>query len=242
MVSVSIIIPAYNEEKRIGKALHDIIQYFAMKDYEYEIIVVDDGSRDDTGNVVAQAGNERTRMLHNEVNKGKGYSVRKGMLNAKHDLVLFSDSDLATPIEELGKLLEQINNGYDIAIASRNLKDSRIVVNQPIYRQILGKAFPLVVRFVLQLKIKDTQCGFKLFRGEAAHKIACLQKIDGFAFDAEMLFLAKRLGYKVREVPVTWVDKSGSTVSPIKDGLRMLKDIIKIRANQLSGDYIETKP
>jgi len=242
MVGVSVIIPAYNEERRIGKTLQEIIQYLDRKGFQYEIIVVDDGSRDDTRNAVARAGNEKTRMLQNGANKGKGYSVRKGIMDARQDLVLFSDSDLATPIEEFEKLLEQTDKGYDIAIASRNLKESKIAVSQPFYRQIMGKTFPFIVKAILGLRIRDTQCGFKLFKAEAAKRIAQLQAIDRFAFDAEMLFLAKRLGYKICEVPVAWMDKKGSKVSPIKDGFLMLKDIIKVRANQMKGEYDENKP
>ncbi|MBI4843165.1 MAG: glycosyltransferase family 2 protein [Nitrospirae bacterium] len=236
-MNISIVIPAYNEEKRIGPALRSITDYLREKNCIYEIIVVDDCSSDETGGVVSAHGDPALRILRNDTNRGKGYSVKRGILDARHPLVLFSDSDLSTPIEELDKFVSYINEGYDIVIASRNLKESNIKVEQPFYRQALGKTFPLLVNLFILRGFKDTQCGFKLFRAEAAKKIARLQTLERFSFDVEILYIAKKMGMKIKEAPVVWIDKKGTKVNPLRDGLMMLIDIFKIRYNNLSGKY-----
>jgi len=233
---ISIVIPAYNEEKRIGRSIKQIVKYLDKKKYSYEIIVVDDGSIDNTIDVVKKASNKNIRIIKNKKNMGKGYSVKTGILNAKYPLVLFSDSDLATPIEELDKFMEYIKS-YDIVIASRNLKESNIKVKQPFYRQLMGKTFPLLVNLIALGGFRDTQCGFKLFKTGAAKRIVSLQTFNRFSFDVEILFIAKKLGYKIKEAPVVWIDKEGSKVSPIKDSLKMLIDLFKIRLNNLLGKY-----
>lgn len=233
---ISIVIPAYNEEKRIGKSIKQIVKYLDKKKYSYEVIVVDDGAIDNTIDVVKKAGNKYVRIIKNKKNMGKGYSVKTGILNAKYPLVLFSDSDLATPIEELDKFMEYIKN-YDIVIASRNLKESDIKVKQPFCRQLMGKTFPLLVNLIALGGFRDTQCGFKLFKTNAAKKIVSLQTFNRFSFDVEILFIAKKLGYKIKEAPVVWIDKEGSKVNPIKDSLEMLTDLFKIRLNNLLGKY-----
>ena len=237
MLNISIVIPAYNEEDRINKTLNKIINYFNKNKYNYEIIVVDDGSTDNTVNVVKTIKNTKIIILQNNNNEGKGYSVRKGILKAKYPLVLFSDSDLATPIEELKKFIGYISNGYDIVIASRNLKGSNIKVEQPIYRQLMGKTFPILVNLIALRGFKDTQCGFKLLKTDAAKKIVKFQTFKKFAFDVELLFIAKKLGYKIKETPVVWIDKKGSKVSPVKDSIKMLIDLFKIRYNDILGKY-----
>jgi dolichyl-phosphate beta-glucosyltransferase len=233
---LSIVIPAYNEEKRIGGTLRQIVKHVTKKRYIYEIIVVDDGSTDATVNVVKKIANNKIKIIKNGANRGKGYSVKRGISCAKYPLVLFSDSDLATPIVELDKFMEFIKK-YDVVIASRNLKGSNIKVKQPVYRRAMGKTFPLLVNLIALSGFKDTQCGFKLFRTDKARKIVSLQTFDRFSFDVEILFIAKKLGYKIKEVPVAWIDKEGSTVSPIKDSVRMLVDLFKIRRNDLMGKY-----
>jgi len=235
-MELSVVIPAYNEEKRIEPTLKKVINYLDRHFDKYEIIVVDDCSTDDTNKIISRYEHDHVRVLRNETNKGKGYSVNCGILNAKYSLVLFSDSDLATPIEELGKFMEYIDD-YDIIIASRNLKESRIKVKQPAHRQLIGKSFPLFVNLIALRGFKDTQCGFKLFKTAIARRIASLQTLERFSFDVEILFIAKKLGYKIKEAPVSWIDKEGSKVNPIKDSIKMLIDLFRIRYNNLVGKY-----
>ena len=236
-MEISIIIPAYNETKRIKNTLESVIRFLDVyhKIILYEIIIVDDGSKDNTINLIPK--NKHIILLKNEINRGKGFSIKKGVLLAKYDFILFMDSDLATPLQELDNLYTYILEGYDMAIASRNLKNSNIVVKQPKYRQFAGKFFPFLVNIIAGLKFKDTQCGFKLMKAEPAKKIFSTMMINRFAFDVEMLYLAKKYGYKVVEVPVTWVDQKGSTVNFLRDSWRMLRDLFKIRLNNILGKY-----
>lgn len=232
---LSIIIPSYNEEKIISRTLTKIIDFLDKKDINYEIIVADDGSKDKTREIVKKFNN--ARLTKKRRNKGKGYSVKQGVMLAKGDYILFSDADLSTPIEELDKFMNIINKGYDIVIASRNLKESIIPVKQPFFRRILGKTFPLLVNFIILPGFKDTQCGFKLFKKETAKKIFKKQTLNGFSFDVELLFIAKRYNYKIKEAPVTWSNALDSKVNPINDSMRMFLDILKIRLNNIKGRY-----
>jgi dolichyl-phosphate beta-glucosyltransferase len=197
-MGISIVIPAYNEEKRIGSTLSNISEYMRSRKDDYEILVVDDGSKDNTKSVVFDhmKKDKKIKYIANPGNKGKGYAVRNGMLNSTMDFVLFSDADLSTPIEELGRFL-QYTDEFDVIIASRNMKESN-VVKQPIHRRLPGKIFPLFVNLLAVRGIKDTQCGFKLFSRDAANKIDHLQHLHGFAFDVEVLFIARKLGYKIK--------------------------------------------
>jgi len=224
---ISIIIPAYNEERRIVDTLNKIKAFLDGKDYE--IVVVNDGSKDRTVEVVEELHDDHIRIINNPGNKGKGYAVRNGMLHAKGDLLLFSDADLSTPIEELEKLLPFVKEGYGIVIGSRAMKESDIKVHQPFYRELMGKFFNKIVGLVAVKGIKDTQCGFKLFTREAADKIFKLQKLDGFSFDVELLYLAKKLGFKIKEVPIVWINDEDTRVSTIKDSAKMFFDLFKIR-------------
>jgi dolichyl-phosphate beta-glucosyltransferase len=228
MHKISVVIPAFNEEKRIKTTLEGIINYFKKTKYIYEILVVDDGSRDKTSQIVQSFNNKNIIILKNKYNKGKGYSVNKGILNAKYPLILFTDSDLAIPIKELDNFLKYTQS-YNILIASRNLKESHIQVKQPVHRRLLGKSFPLFVNLIVGLKYKDTQCGFKLLKSGVGKKIAKLQKINGFAFDVELLFIAEHLGYKAKEIPVTCINREGGSVNPTIDSIKMLRDLLKIR-------------
>ncbi|MBL7147206.1 MAG: glycosyltransferase family 2 protein [Nanoarchaeota archaeon] len=234
---MSIVIPAYNEEKRIESSLIKIIDYCKSNFEDYEIIVVDDCSKDKTNEIVTKYRDSNLKVFRNIINKGKGYSTKRGILEAKYSLVLFTDSDLATPIKELKKFVDYINHGHDIIIASRNLKESDIRVEQPFYRQLMGKTFPLLVNLIALRGFKDTQCGFKLFKTDIAKKIVRLQTFERFSFDVELLFIAKKLGYKIKEAPVVWIDKEGSKVSPIKDSTKMLIDLFKIQYNNFLGKY-----
>ena len=228
---LSIVIPAYNEEARLSDSLDRIAEYVAGRDYTCEAIVSDDGSTDATL-VIAEDFAERhpwLRPLHNPDNLGKGSAVRLGVLDASGDYVLMCDADLATPIEELDSLWKHIESGADIAIASRPLRESHLVRRQPIYREVAGRLFNLAVRVAAVPGIHDTQCGFKLFRGEAARRLFGLSRRDGFDFDIEILYLARRLGYRIAEVPVRWYHREGSKVSMLRDGLRMLAGLLRIR-------------
>lgn len=229
---LSLVIPAYNEEKRIGSTLARIYAYLQQKGISYEVIVVDDGSVDSTASVARQSDLARAgklKVVHNPTRRGKGYSVKAGILNTDGDFVLFSDADLSTPIEELESFLPLAQSGYDMVIGSRSLKGARIIVHQPFYREYMGKAFNwLVQAFVLRGFI-DTQCGFKLFKGDVARQLAALQLLDGFAFDVELIYLAKRRGYTVKEIPVTWVNSAASKVNPVFDSLKMIVELLRIK-------------
>jgi len=237
-MNISVVIPAYNEEKRIEPSLKFVINYLKNNYNEYEIIIVDDCSNDNTSKIVSKYTSNNVKILRNEINRGKGYSVKKGILNAQYPLILFSDSDLATPIEELKDFTDYIiNHKYDIVIASRNLRHSNIKNKQPAYRQIMGKIFPKLVSLIIMKGFKDTQCGFKLFNADAGKKISHLQTIEGFSFDVEILLIAKKMGYKIKEAPVVWIDKDGSTVRTIRDGISMIVDLVKIKYNDILGRY-----
>ncbi len=236
-MEVSIVIPAYNEGNRIGPSLKRVIEYSDKHFSDYEVIVVDDGSKDNTIDVVTKYRNPHLRLLKNGTNRGKGYSVRRGMLQAKMPYVLFSDSDLATPIEEIEKLAWFLDREYDIAFGSRNVRGSEIRIKQPWFRILVGRGFALLVNLIAVRGFRDTQCGFKVFKKRAAREIFRRCRLDRFSFDVEVLFIAKKRGYKVKEVPVVWIDKKGSKVDPVKDSLRMLRDILIIRLNSLKGIY-----
>ncbi len=233
--SVSIIIPAYNEEKRLPASLQIVAGYLASGQWEFsEVVVVNDGSRDGTAAAARQAG---ARVLENPGNRGKGYSVRHGMLEAKGDWLLFSDADLSTPIEELDKLWQAVDRqGAQAAIGSRALDRSLIGVRQPLFREGMGRFFNLAMRLVTGLPFRDTQCGFKLFEATAAREIFQRQRIDGFGFDVEVLYIALRLGFRVLEVPVRWNDAPGTTVSPWR-GLKAFGDPARVRWNGITGKY-----
>ncbi|MBT7903010.1 glycosyltransferase family 2 protein [Candidatus Woesearchaeota archaeon] len=236
-MKISIVIPAYNEEKRIGNSLKKIIKFCNKNLTDYELIIVNDFSKDNTLEIINKNKNKKTKVLKNKKNKGKGYTVKRGILNAKYPLVLFSDSDLATPIEEILKMLKYIPK-YDIIIASRNLKKSDVRVKQSWYRQIMGKTFPIIVNMLAVPGIRDTQCGFKLFKTDLAKKIVSKQTINRWAFDVELLFIARKMNLKIKEVPIIWIDKEGSTITnPLRDATKMLKDVIKIQLNNFKGKY-----
>ena len=236
---LSIIIPAYREEDTLGDSYSTIVGYLKNKGYAYEILIVVDGSPDKTPDIAKDIASKdaRVRVLVNEKNRGKGYSVRKGMLAASGEYLLFTDADLSTPIEEMDKLLPSLKGGYDVAIGSRALPGSRIKIHQPFYREYSGRVFNLIMRLVTFLDIKDTQCGFKCFTKKAAADVFKRQTLDGFTFDVEDLYIAKKLGYKIKEVPVVWMNSESSTVSFIKHSIQMFIDLLLIRLNDLKGRY-----
>jgi glycosyltransferase involved in cell wall biosynthesis len=233
--SISIIIPAYNEEKRLPATLSTVQAYLKAASWEFtEIVVVDDGSRDATAEIARKAG---VRLLQNPGNRGKGYSVRHGMLDAKGDWLLFSDADLSTPIEELEKLWTAVEREHaQAAIGSRDLDRSLIGVRQPLFREFGGRFFNVVIRLVTGLPFHDTQCGFKLFEVAAAREIFRRQRVERFGFDVEVLFIAQRLGYRTLEVPVRWNDVAGTKVKML-GALAAFLDPLKVRWNSIAGKY-----
>lgn len=241
MIYLSIIIPAYNEEKRIISTLSKVLDYLSTKNYDWEIILVDDGSTDRTTDAAREAvKDKRLKVIKNPINKGKGYSVKRGILASKGEVVLFSDADLSTPIEELDKMLLWINKGYDIVIGSRGLADSIIEAPQPWHRQTMGKLFNLLARLLVLDGFRDTQCGFKCFKRDAAVHIFSLQRLIGFTFDVEVLYIAKKIGLKIKDAPVRWINSPDSRVGIVSGSLSMLIELFKIRFYDWQGCYKKT--
>jgi len=227
----SIVIPAYNEESRITPTLEATVQYLELRKLQYEIIVVNDGSSDRTVEVVShlQSQNPHIKLVSLPQNCGKGEAVRCGMLQAKGQLVLFADADGATPIAELARLEAALQEGADVVIGSRALKSEETSVTTWLYRKLLGRIFNFLVNSMLLPSIADTQCGFKLFRANACKEIFQRQRLKGFSFDVEILYLARRLHYSIKEVPINWTNIAGSKVNVIIDGIRMMLDIFRIK-------------
>lgn len=237
----SIIIPAYNESARIGVTLNRVLSFIQQQQWNAEVIVVNDGSHDDTQAIVHayMEKNANLKLLENPGNRGKGYAVRNGMLHASGEILLFSDADLSAPIEEAIKLFAAIRSKADIAIGSRWLKRDTQVRKQPLYRQLGSRGFNLALRTILRLPLKDTQCGFKAFTHSAAQMVFSPQKIERWGFDAEILYLGRKFGLKIEEVPVLWSHSSGTRLHPWRDGVHMLADVIRVRRNSLAGGYKE---
>src|SRR6266404_5767127 len=238
----SVVIPAFNEAIRIGDTLQATMAYLENTSPESEIIVVNDGSTDGTGDVVRKVFTKNafqaTRLLENFPNRGKGAAVRKGLLDASKPIGAFFDADLSTPIEELPKIIEPVaGGGVDIAFGSRALDRSLIGNRQPWRREQAGRVFNLIVRLATGLPFWDTQCGFKAFRMGSCRPIIEAARIDGFGFDVELLFLAQRAGLKLEEIPVRWNHFEGSKVRFVHDSLRMLCEIIALRSHLNAGDY-----
>ena len=229
-MDISIVVPAYNEEKRIIPTLNEISAYFKARKKNFEIIVVDDGSSDNTQQIVERfcRENRETILLSLEKNSGKGAAVKAGVLHAHGALILFSDSDLSTPIKEFEKLEHAIATGTDIAIGSRRMKESIIPVPQPWHRRIAGIIFSLMVQRILHTRVKDSQCGFKMFKRETALLIFPRLLINGFAFDAEILYVANKKKLKIKEIPVTWYNDANSRVTWTAPA-KMFFEILKIK-------------
>ncbi len=238
-LTYSIVLPAFNEGERISATLEKILAQAQRSGWQVEIIVVNDGSTDNTAHIVREYAIKHTglRLIENPGNRGKGYSVRNGMLHAHGDVLLFSDADLSSPIAEAEKLFAAIAGGADIAIGSRWVDAKLQVRRQPVYRQIFGRIFNLALRFILGLNFKDTQCGFKVFTRRAAQNIFPLQKIERWGFDPELLYLARKQGMKVQEIPVAWSHREGTRINPFRDGMRMLGELLTIRWNDMNGKY-----
>src|ERR1017187_5661718 len=238
-LTYSVVIPAYNESVRLRPTLDALLSYTQGQGWNAEILVVNDGSSDDTAQIVREYAKAHPQILlvENPGNRGKGYSVRNGMLHARGDICLFTDADLSSPISEAPKLFDAISAGADIAIGSRWLRPDLQTDRQPLYRQAFGRIFNVVLRVFLGLNFADTQCGFKAFRREAAQRIFPLQKIERWGFDPEILFLARRMNFTVKEVPVVWAHNEGTRLHPFRDGFRMFLEVLRIRWNSISGAY-----
>ena len=235
----SIIIPAYNESLRITATLDKVLAHIAQEKWDAEVLVVNDGSGDDTADIIRgyAAAHSSVRLVENPGNRGKGYSVRNGMQQARGEALLFSDADLSSPIYEARKLFEALDSGADVAIGSRWLKRETQTERQPLYRQLFGRLFNLMLRVVLGLPFKDTQCGFKAFNRRAADAIFPRQRIERWGFDPELLFLAKKFGFVTHEVPVEWAHDERSKISPIRDGLAIFSEMLRIRWNDVRKRY-----
>ena len=230
-VDLEVVIPAYNEQDRIGRTLERIKEYYGGQSYSWRCTIVSDGSKDRTDEIVSSFC-EKNPEFHLETyvqNRGKGFAVRLGMMKANANRILFCDADLATPQEETEKLWRAMDEGYDVAIGSRPLKDSNLEIHQPPLREFLGRMFNKAVQTLATKGIDDTQCGFKMFTKESAREVFNRCKLDGFSFDFEALMIARDLEYKIAEVPIRWSHQEGSKVSILRDGPRMLRDLVKLR-------------
>jgi glycosyltransferase involved in cell wall biosynthesis len=238
-LTFSIVLPAYNEAARIGASLDKITDYAQRHAWSVEVIVVNDGSTDDTADIVRRyaARHPSLRLIENPGNRGKGFSVRNGMLHARGDILLFSDADLSSPIQEADKLVAALQAGADLAIGSRWVRKELQVVRQPLRRRMLGRLFNLALRMVLGLNFKDTQCGFKAFRRPAAELVFTQQQIETWGFDPELLYLASKAGLRIVEVPVYWAHSEGTRLHPLRDGIRMFAQLFQIRWNAITGKY-----
>ncbi|HSB10349.1 MAG TPA: dolichyl-phosphate beta-glucosyltransferase [Blastocatellia bacterium] len=241
---LSIVIPAYNEQKRIGRSLEAILSFLKTQPYQAEVIVVDDGSSDDTASIVSERipeyrkASHDLRVLTNTPNRGKGFSVKRGLAEARGEIVLFSDADLSSPITEAPKLLQPIaDDKADVTFGSRALKRELIGVRQPMLRDFGGRVFNLLMKTITGLKFKDTQCGFKAFRRQRTLPVFKLQSIERFGFDPEILYIAQKRGLRLLEIPVVWNDSEGSTLNYASDSIRMVLDLLRIRLNDFSGHY-----
>jgi dolichyl-phosphate beta-glucosyltransferase len=236
---LSIIVPAYNEERRLPQTLPRIVEFLRAQEYPGEVIVVDDGSADSTAGVVEEiaAAAPVVKLIGNE-HRGKGYAVKTGVLAAAGDYIFLCDADLSMPIEEVAHFLPPALEDYDVAIGSREVEGARRY-DEPDLRHLMGRVFNTLVRLLAVRGFEDTQAGFKCFAREAAHEMFPYQTMDGFGFDVEILFIAQKRGYRIVEVPINWYYMSNSRVSPVSDSLRMFREILQVRVNDWRGLYDE---
>jgi dolichyl-phosphate beta-glucosyltransferase len=235
-VRLSVVIPAYNEERRIGKTLDLAEAYLATKDYASEIIVVVDGSEDATAEIV-RTQHPNVRLINYTPNRGKGYAVKTGIMAAQGECRLFTDADGSTPIEEIDRVWPLFKNGADVVIGSRSLPQSNVSVRQHPLREGMGRAFNLIVKTILGLPYIDTQCGFKAFSANAAQIIFTRQRRNRFSFDAELIFIARKHGLRIEELPVSWMNSPHSRVKIVRDSLDMLRGVLRVRLSDIAGKY-----
>lgn len=234
---LSIVLPAYDEAARIARSVERACAHLDAQSWAGELIVVSDGSRDATAAIAREAGAGRAMVIELPVNRGKGFAVRVGVAAAQGEVVLFSDVDLSTPLDEIARFLARHEAGVDLVFGSRSLPDSRVAVRQAWWRQAMGRTFNQVARRVIELDTRDSQCGFKSFRRDAARAIFGRTRIDRYAFDVEVLWIARRLGLRVEELPVAWTNDPDSKVHPVRDAARMLIDLGAIRWHATRGAY-----
>ncbi len=237
--SLSLIVPVYNESRRVRGPLQEMGAFLSAQPYSSELVLVDDGSEDGTATLIgeiAPALPVPLRLLRYERNRGKGYALKVGFAAARGEYLLFSDVDLSTPLSEIPRFLDSLARGNDLAIGSRKLHGSQIVVHQVWFRESLGKVFTWIVRQTVA-DVSDVTCGFKIFRREVGKRLFERARIDDWSFDAEILLIARRLGYRLEEIPVHWEDREGSKVHILRDAVNALIGIARIRLNDLAGRY-----
>lgn len=239
------VIPVYNEEKRLPKTLDESLSYLKKSKLSHEILIVDDGSKDLTLEKVEyfrkKGGGRAIRVLKQEVNQGKGAAVKRGALEAQGEIILYMDADNATPLDQFERFRPQFNKGTDVVVGSRAIDRSMVKVHQPIYREAMGRFFNVLVQLAATPGLQDTQCGFKAFRRRAAQAVFPLQTIHRFGFDVEVLYIARKQGWSMTETPVEWFDAPGSKVHVFRDSSTMFLDLLLIRYNDLAGRY-KSKP
>ncbi len=234
---LSVIIPAHNEERRLPASLEQVFAFLDTQEYEAEVLVIENGSTDRTLEVAqAFAGQHPNLRVIHEPARGKGLAIRRGMLEAQGQYRFMCDADLSMPIEEVGKFLPPQLSGFDIAIGSREVRGA-VRYDEPSYRHLGGRLINLVIRMLILPRLEDTQCGFKCFRAEVAEDVFRRQRMDGWSFDIEVLYLAEQAGYRIVEVPIDWYYRPESKVSAVRDAVRMIEDILRIRANWRRGLY-----
>ena len=238
-ILISVVIPAYDEEENLKPTLEEISGYFEKRQYEYEVIIVDDGSRDDTIKIAFSCADlfKNFKVLPNDINRGKGYSIRKGIMEAAGKYALFMDADNSTSIYEFDKFLPCFKEGYDVVIASRRLKGSLVTESQPALRIVMGQFYIFLSRVILNLSVRDFNCGFKAYTNNSAKTLFAKQLMNDWSFDTEVLFLIKKYGFKIKEAPVKWVHKSTSKVKPLRDGIRSFLSLVKIKLNDMRHLY-----
>jgi dolichyl-phosphate beta-glucosyltransferase len=240
---LTIVIPAFNEAKKIEATVDEVTSFISGRGYSYELIIVDDGSKDDTLDIIkrykALNSNGSIKILENNPNRGKGFVVRKGIIEATGDYILFMDADNSTRIFEIERMLPSFKEGFDIAIGSRRLKNvpGNIVISQPSSRHILGEIYIYISRLFFKISVRDYNCGFKMFKNNVAKMIFSRQRMDDWSFDLETLFLAEKYKLKIKEVPVNWKHYEGSKVRPVLDGIKSFISIFRIKANDIFGKY-----
>ena len=234
---LSVVIPAYNEEPRIVDTLEKVVEYLGRQSYSWEVVVVDDGSTDSTASLVRAFSEDYGGVwLRSVRHGGKGWAVRHGMLSSTGEYRFLCDADLSMPVEQIVRFLPPVATDFDIAIGSREVSGARRI-GEPYHRHLMGRLYNLLVKAIAIPELNDTQCGFKCFRGAVAQELFSLQKFPGFSFDVEVLFLARKRGARIVEVPIDWYYKQDSKVQPLRDSVAMSMDILRIRWRYLRGKY-----